>query len=780
VPAASIFEARGSLIALACLAALTLTALLAVRTVIVGGEVAGWDHSFHYTNAYLTYTYFLPRGLLLGYDPWHMYGWSPNMYYNPGTTFFVAFTHMLTSRFLDMKSTYSLCVALSYALMAPAMYILVYALTKSRLAALVSAFTSITVFDQENSWTDVGWRQVYYIGMWPQRWGLVTGFASLGLFIAAMQDGRPTVSRLALAGYSALLLAWATLSHTMMGAATLLLMLLATVFGVARDLAKGGVGQALKRSAVLAAALCMAVGLLAFWAVPLLETNETFHGLHTLTWELGIGVIGTVLSSYPVYLNILIPVGPLIALAKRREQLLTAWFLYCAWLMLNILFLAAWAFQLGHIMGTISVLAVATAVLLYAVTGVGFDKLLTAASIVLLLWLATGPQTYVLSMPGFTIDLRKLPLVEWLGYGKFAGYARYMLLAYFSIVSSEALRWAGMKMGEGRSNDPQQIAAISLLLLVLAGFLWPAAQGLVANTDLAYTGGGKRFRFIEEFPLYRDVERFIEALRGMGLDDNTYILVQDLSDNFADWSTFCHNHFVYELPLYIGKPIVGGIVWTRYVTQPISTTEYSRLFTVENSYWASNPDLLYAQMRSLGITYIAVFDGQLKEELSRSGLYEELYNSSLYSVFRTREFNPIIDTLENGSAIEDVVIEPGYLRFTLHASPGNMCTVRIRLVAFPDWVISASPEPLFMGKGTFKPYIVPRVSQAWGYDVGSRIPFFELTLVPSSEYTVVEMRYEPRRAGEPISMTTIAAVSLLASAHAAAHLRRRARAGEAE
>ena len=177
-----------NIVAISSLAIIVIIGFLSVRTVLTGGEIAGWGHSFHFTYAYLTYYYFMPDGFLLGYDSWHMFGWSPNMYYNPGTTYFVAFTYKLLSLFTDFKTTYNLCVILSYLLLAPALYLFSFSLTKSRLVGLLSALASLTIFDQENPWTNVGWRQIYYIGMWPQRMGLVNGIFATGLFILSLKS----------------------------------------------------------------------------------------------------------------------------------------------------------------------------------------------------------------------------------------------------------------------------------------------------------------------------------------------------------------------------------------------------------------------------------------------------------------------------------------------------------------------------------------------------------------------------------------------------------------
>ena len=729
----------------------TLAALSSVRTVLVGGEVAGWDHSFHLTNAYLTHFFFIPDGSPLGYDPWHMFGWPPTLYYNLGTSLFVSLAYGFASPILDFKSTYSFCVALSYALLAPALAALVHSMTGSGLSAFFAAIAAVAVFDQENSWTDVGWRQVYYVGMWPQRWGLDTGVASVALFSYALK--KRGLSALALLAGASLMLAWSIITHVMMGVASALLAALIAIFKACPDVRSRKFDVAAKRLALVIALLAWALALAAFWAVPLFETNERYHGLRTLTWEVGVGVIWTILGSYPLYLNALIPTGPLLPLAERSKRSPLAWALYAAWAVPTCLLLFAWKALPQNLLGTLAASSLLSALALYSLLERGEAFVVLPTSSALMLWLATGPSTYVIYLPGLRIDFRKLLIVEWFGYGKFAGYARYLLLAHFSAVAAATVSLA---ISRARSGSEERWGpALLVLSLVFALFLWPAMSGLAANTDLLHSSP-KKFRFIEEFPLYRNISAFFDALARLGLEGNTYLLIQDLSDNFADWSTFCHNHFVYELPIYTGSPIVGGIVWTRYVTQPISTTEYSRLFSVENAYWAANLEKFYWQLSKLGISYVAVFDENLKHAMRESPLFEEVLTEPPYSLFRTREFHPIV--YANGSArVERVEMRPNLVRIVLRAQPLQVYEVKVRMVAFPGFTVTASPEPLQLTTSAFNPYVAEETSKAWGYPVGSRIPFLKLTVVPLSETTTIELRWSLKSWGDSVSLAAFLA-----------------------
>ncbi|MEM0459794.1 MAG: hypothetical protein QXZ31_07970, partial [Thermofilaceae archaeon] len=732
--------------------AITALALASVRTVLVGGEVAGWDHSFHFTNAYLTYFFFMADGHPIGYDPWHMYGWPPNLYYNPGTTLFVAFTHSILSPLLDMKSTYSLCVALSYALMAPAAATLAHALTGSPLAAATAALVAVTVFDEENSWTDAGWRQVYYIGMWPQRWGIVTGLASIALLVYAAR--RRGFEALPLLAASSLLMAWSTLAHVMMGVATAVSAAVFTLFEAFRAISRRSYRDGGRVIALSALWLLWSLALLAFWLVPLLETNEKYHGLRTLTWEVGPGIVFTILASYPAYLNVLALIGPLLITVKRRKPI--PWILYAAWVALTAAAVASAGGALPReAMGTFTLLSLCSALPLYSQSGSEGSLIMLPTLALLLLWLATGPRTYVILLPGAKLSFENLPVIEWFGYGKFAGYARYILLISFSATAAAFISKAAEWVHRNPAQD-RWVAALAVASLAVAGLYLPALSGMLRNTDLITHS--KKFRFIEEFPLYSNVSDFISALSILGLSSNTYLLVQDLSDNFADWVIFCHNHFVYEFPLYLGVPIVGGIVWTRYVTQPISTTEYSRLFTVDIGYWAQNVETFHRMLSELGISYVATFDWRLKEALRSSPLFEEVVSVPPYTLFRTRSFHPLI-TVE-GAEVRDVVIRPNLIRFTLKAHPLQEYEVRVRLIRFPGLTVTTYPEAVSIAISSYNPWVADEVSRAWGYRVESRIPFIKLTLVPLADETVVEIRYRPGSWGDSVSLVAVLAASL--------------------
>ncbi|MEM3257994.1 MAG: hypothetical protein QW768_02825 [Thermoproteota archaeon] len=424
------------------LSLITLIGFLSVRTVFIGGEIPGWDHGFHYTNAYLTYKYFIPNGNLLGYDSWHMFGWLPNLYYNPGTTFFIAFLYVALSKFLDFSSTYNLGVILSYILLAPASYLFVYSISKSKLAGLLSALSAITIFEQEDSWYDVGWRQIYYIGMWPERMGLVAGIFGLAFFILATNSEEKIIKRSLYLSSSILFTGWAILSHVMMGVSTLIAIVMVLVFKIISVVSSSGkpkfkvklIGDYTFTTLVT---IALTFSLISFWFIPLLQTNDAFHGLPTLTWEVGPSMAQYIFNSYPQYFNIFLFIGPLVSIFRNKRKSLLTWSLLVFFFITLVIIIFGTSFLNESLLSSVYVYSVMLTLLLFFLVPNSFEVFMPLSLSVLLLWLSTGPRTYYVNILGFGINLYYFPFFKYLGFSKFGGFARYVLLAYFSIVVTE-------------------------------------------------------------------------------------------------------------------------------------------------------------------------------------------------------------------------------------------------------------------------------------------------------------------------------------------------------
>jgi len=760
---------NSSLVAFLLLSLITLVGFLSVRTVFIGGEIPGWDHGFHYTNAYLTYKYFIPDGNLLGYDSWHMFGWSPNLYYNPGTTFFVAFLYLALSRFLDFSSAYNLGVILSYVLLAPASYLFVYSVSKSKFAGLLSALSAITIFNQEDSWFDVGWRQIYYIGMWPERMGLVAGMFGLAFFILAINSEERVIKRSIYLSLSILFTGWSILSHVMMGVSALIAMILILIFKVISVLANQSKPKLMIRllgeyALTTLVVIALTFSLISFWFIPLLQTNDTFHCLPTITWEIGPGMVPHILRSYPQYFNIFLFVGPLISIFKNKKKSLLAWSLLVLLFTTFVIFIFGTSFLSELLLSSVCVYSIMLILLLFFLVSGEFEIFMPLSLSILLLWLSTGPKTYYVNILGLGINLYYFPFFKYLGFAKFGGFARYILLAYFSIVVSKLffliLNFAREKQIQSKSIS-HAIFTIVLLFLVVA-YIEPVFAGITQNTDLLSTDSNRKFKFIEDFPLQSNITKMLNYLKNQNvISNNTYILMQDPVNNFADWIRYCNTHFIYQTSIMVNKPMIGGNCGVRYVTQPISGSEESRFFSLSTLYLSSHMDEFYFQLKELGITYVMTFDNDLIRSLRSDRRFKELYSDGTFTIFKTLDFNPIVEVNSTTAKITNVTIMPNYLKFTLDGKANTTYEIKIKLVNFPSWTITSYPQAYSLSLNSYSPHIIFEVSQTWGLPVEALIPFMLIRVKPSFNSTTFTLIYKMNSAGDILTKVTIIGISLI-------------------
>jgi len=764
-----ITKLNSSLVAFLLLSLITLVGFLSVRTVFIGGEIPGWDHGFHYTNAYLTYKYFIPDGNLLGYDSWHMFGWSPNLYYNPGTTFFVAFLYLALSRFLDFSSAYNLGVILSYVLLAPASYLFVYSISKSKFAGLLSALSAITIFNQEDSWFDVGWRQIYYIGMWPERMGLVAGIFGVAFFILAINSEERVIHRSIYLSLSILFTGWSVLSHVMMGVSALIAIVLVLIFKVISVLANQSKPKLMIRllgdyTLTTLVVIALTFSLISFWFIPLLQTNDTFHGLPTLTWEVGPSMVQNILNSYPQYFNMFLFIGPLISIFKNKRKSLLAWSFFALFFATLIIFIFGASFLNGSLLSSVYIYSIILTFLLFFIMPNEFKIFMPLSLSILLLWLSTGPSTYNVNILGFGINLYYFPFFKYLGFSKFGGFARYVLLAYFSTVVSDlfflVFSFTREKQIQNKSAG-YAILTIILLFLVIS-YIEPVFAGITQNTDLLSTESSRKFKFIEDFPLQNNITKMLDYLKNQNVvSNNTYILMQDPSNNFADWTNYCNTHFIYQTSLILNKPMAGGIVWTRYITQPISTSEYSKFFTLPMSYLSTHVDEFYYQLKELGITYVMTFDEGLTRSLRGDERFKELYSDGTFTIFKTLDFNPIVEVNSTTAEITNVTIMPNYLKFTLNGKANTTYEIKIKLVNFPSWTIASYPQAYSLSLNSYSPHIIFEVSQTWGLPVEKLIPFMLVRVKPSFNSTTFTLIYKMNSAGNVLTKATMIGISLI-------------------
>jgi len=122
--------------------------------------------------------------------------------------------------------------------------------------------------------------------------------------------------------------------------------------------------------------------------------------------------------------------------------------------------------------------------------------------------------------------------------------------------------------------------------------------------------------------------------------------------------------------------------------------------------------IFYFQLKKLGITYVVTFDKNLINSLRNSTNFVEVYSDSLFSIFKTREFNQIIEVNSTNAEISKVTIMPNYIKFTLEGKINQTYQIRIRLVNFPSWKIKAYSKIYSIEASSFHPHVLFQTSQA--------------------------------------------------------------------
>jgi len=143
-----------------------------------------------------------------------------------------------------------------------------------------------------------------------------------------------------------------------------------------------------------------------------------------------------------------------------------------------------------------------------------------------------------------------------------------------------------------------------------------------------------------------------------------------------------------------------------------STTEYSRMFSLDLSYLSHHTNDFYFQLKEFGITYVVTFDKNLINSLRNNTNFIEVYSDSLFSIFKTREFNQIIEVNSTNAEISNVTIMPNYIKFTLEGKINQTYQIRIRLVNFPSWKIKAYSKLYSIEASSFRLHVLFQTSQA--------------------------------------------------------------------
>jgi len=743
------FIGRGLWLEAAVLAGVMALGVLSIRTIFREGVIPGWDNPTHLVCSHMTIE-FLRGYTLLGWDPYNNFGWVFNQYYNPGAYMLVAGVYYLLAGAVDVNTAYKVAFTITYLLPGLGAYLLVRVSTGSGTAALLAALFNIVVLPQESEWFDAGLRQMYEIGMWPQRLGIGLALLSLSAFLAALKA--PRLRWPALVSLAAILTTLTLLSHPVTGiglAASITLVFACRAAGCIVNDRGGGFKAVSRRLAAIASTYAatglLALGLAAFWLVPLLETNEAYHSLPLVRWQTGPWIYSHLTSSLGVVQLALLATAVSMPVARignpGRRTLFTA-AVASGFLMWAVSSLAPYDGYIGlRMLFATAVFAVAS-----LLTEEPAPMLASLASLLLLM--ATGPDSFRFSVLWWRVDLSTLfPFSEEYAYSKFAGLARYLILSTAAMglgvpLQKLYVRVRGLK---GPAAQAGYVAMGVVLLLVAMYYLGPHVQ----MTDLYYPYSEElHFKLDSDFPLTSEAKRVMDWVKANATRD-TYVLYEDTLTKLGDWASMPVSHYFYLSSMAASQPQVGGGFGSRYITHPLANTEGQYIFGRPISWLAGHPEGLAEILRELGISYLVVTDQGLVNAMGgRPDLFKEMGVVGPFHIFRTAGINPIA-TMDNGSVKS---LELRFNEIVIECEAQRDAYIYIRQVYYPGWSVAAGVAEL----GSYNPGIAPYVLTDEGPILNYRVPFMRLK-VPAGAQRLV-LRYDRRTWGDAASLATIIAL----------------------
>lgn len=724
---------------------LFLYALLSVKTIFLEGIIPGWDNPVHYVNSYLTALYMFPKLDILGWDPFNQFGWVFNLYYNPGMSIFVSSIYHLFFGLIDPLMAYKIAFFLAYFLLAPAVFMLVHALTGDKIASIVASLLSITTFTEESAWFDAGLKQMYYIGMWPERLGLVFLFFSVALLAYAFKS-KALSKTLLYTGLGSLFFSMAVLSHVMMGVSAAFIAFLLWLFASAKILTDlqsvDMVKQILKTEAVVLAKFAsiglLSIGMAAFWMVPLFQTVDAYHSFPAVTWATGPFIFGEIFASIPWYLLIFYCLGAFTPVFARKRVSYSS--LAASVVILLLQFLNLVNLYDGNIGLRLILASMASLVLLVSSGDLAVPFML--ASISILGFLATGPDTYLVYFGPLRLDLLSLiPFARSFGYSKFNAPVRILILSLAALGFSKILSKLYALSKTTKFQAVFSIVSGLLVFLILNSSLSAQLQ----NTDLAYPFSREKvFKLTSDYPGFEKVDELIGWVES-NVPKDTYILFQDTLD-FGDSKDFQTSHYIYVASIMLKRPIIGGCFGTRYITNTYALTEGGYLLSFSIEKLVEN-NLIQRLMDELGIGYIAIHDPRLINFLNSSADFHFEYYNGLYAVFRKTNFSKIV-FIQGEGTVESVEFTINRIEVAMSKVSGNTYLI-VRQVNFPGFTVEVDGEIIPID--TYYPKL-PNVITGWhGIQpvFNWRIPFIKVKIPAGSNR--VTLRFSMHSLGSEVS-----------------------------
>lgn len=628
--------------------------------------IAWRDHPFDYANIRFMLESFSLDTRLWGYDPLHLFGWTPNVFYNP-------LASLLAGVFVGIGggSEGAYRIWLLVLLLSTSLVFLAWLPRTAGRAARVAggwfaATLSLVVYPTDVGLLDANPVQVIYTGQWAQRLGIAFGLLAVERFFRALvtvDSDLPGAVRKALA--AAALLGASLFCHFISGYAAAAVLGLITLqhLAVNRQSGRGGVLRPLLLfPAVLAAMLLLFAD---FFAV-FLSVNQSHHGLPLLQWVVPAGALATVRDVLPPSLPVLLL--PLVVhLARRgpggRAGLARALF--------PLVVLAC--FQLA---------TPATMLLLFIVVlaaGLASSKLedtfsarhVLPVSAFFLMLLACGPESL---RPG-GLDLSGL--VPWhasLGWAKLAGFSRFLLLAWLGVLVAGS--WRDLRNAGALARcAPAALGLVGLALPLTLSLTAPAGAGAQTFFGWMMHTDQERVERLTEF--MEDVARVTPV--------DGYLLVEDTlhhpKGSELAGRNLPHGHLPYLVGPATGRPVLGGAVTTRLLTHPLAHTSRGQLLCRDFGEIQRRPDEVLDRLRTLGVSDLLVHSPGLKQvlEAKPGATLRDAAEGMVH--FSLGHHRPIL-TDEEGTGIPGAQLRFARSGLELELPPGTN-RARLRQVWYP-------------------------------------------------------------------------------------------------
>ena len=653
--------------------------ILSVKTIFRKGKLIGWDHPAHLFYSYLTLRFFVEEHIILGYDPYDHLGWVFNQFYNVGHHLYLTSLYLLLQAFLKIDDIYKVAFTIAYILPAITSIFLMKYIYKNTLSSFLLSFALLTLSNYETGWYEAGLKEMYEIGMWHHRLALSIAPIVFLMYLKFLKEKMKKFKKNILLILTGLLLAISISIYIILGIALIIsiaiIFFIRNLIIIKELLIKKKCSKKIVFKNIFFSFLSLNVILLIsilinlYWLFPFLIVKDTLF-IFPDKENLGTGSYYMLFRTLNPFQLVLIIITPFLSVFRHRKKDKKLYHL----LILSIFFEILIAIGLvdHHFFDYVILPILFILVYLIYITEIEDTLLFLLISLTIIFLSAFSYDYSSRPVVGYIYKVISfIPMLpKYLLFNRFILFSRYLLLIVVYSSLSKIISYIGSR---------KSIIRLTLIIFFISYNLYLQ----ILNTDILYPIiPEKKFKLstdYTEIKLFDDLFLWINK----NVEDNTYIYVEDiLMKKFPDLPK---SHYFYYIPLYTSKPVIGGMWGTKYISYPIVNSETNIMLGHELSFWEKNPSLMEIMSEELGITYFIVSSKKLVRILNSSEYFILLYSSKLYSIFRTRKYNPIV-TGEKNVKILNISLKPNFITLKVKVL-GQNSKIYIRLINFPYWNI---------------------------------------------------------------------------------------------